>query len=320
MEDKKVDLKWFTIFQYRQEEEYLSSMHEKGWKLSKIKLPGFYHFEKCEPGKFTYCLDYNKDGINNKTEYVQMFVDCGWEYLFDFAGYSYFRKEHGIGQEREEIFCDDSSRLDMMKRVFKGRLVPLIILFALVVLPQLFANTLGYGGGSIIQDILSVILLIEAILYLFIFSHTIYWFYQYEKNMQPQKRSVNYKYYGISVLMLLIVICIGMLFYFTKRSVYSVLDEADGFTIVAEQLNTCVEMEYDLKEGDIIAFTHDYDGGEIYISIGEADKDPVFFGNSYSEMEDFTLEIHEAGRYKIICSGRRAKGIIRFAVCSAPIF
>lgn len=314
MKDKKVDLKWFTIFQYRQEEEYLNSMHEKGWKLSKIKLPGFYYFEKCEPRKFTYCLDYNKDGISDKAEYVQMFADCGWEYLFDFAGYSYFRKEHGAGQEREEIFCDDSSRLDMMKRVFKGRLVPLIVLFALIVLPQLFANTLGYGGGSVIQDILSVVLLIIAILYLFIFSRTTYWFYQYENKVLPEKRSVKYKYYGISILLLLIVICIGALFCFSKRSVYSVSEDTNGFTITAERLNTSVEMEYDLKEGDIIAFSHDYEGGEIFISIGEENKDPVFFGNSYSKMGDFTIEIHEDGRYKIECFGRRAKGIIRFVI------
>ena len=37
----------------------------------------------------------------------------------------------------EEIFCDDESRLDMMKRVFAGRMVPLLILFFLVLIPQL---------------------------------------------------------------------------------------------------------------------------------------------------------------------------------------
>ena len=49
MKDKKIVFKFFTIPQYQQEEEYLSSMHEKGWKLTKISFPGFYQFEKCEP-------------------------------------------------------------------------------------------------------------------------------------------------------------------------------------------------------------------------------------------------------------------------------
>ena len=66
MENKKVVFKWFTIPQYRQEEEYLSSMHENGWKLTKITFPGFYHFEKCKPAKVTYRLDYNQDSLNDK--------------------------------------------------------------------------------------------------------------------------------------------------------------------------------------------------------------------------------------------------------------
>lgn len=314
MENKKVSFKFFTISQYQQEEEYLSSMHEKGWKLKKIIFPGFYHFEKCEPGKVSYRLDYNQEGLKNKTEYVQMFSDCGWDYLFDFAGYSYFCKEGDTDQESEEIFCDDASRLDMMKRVFKGRIIPLIILFVCVVLPQFFVNTLGYGGGGIIQDVLSIILLLIAVLYLAIFSRMAYWFYQYEKKVLPEKRSVKYKYYGISVSILLIVICIGMFFYFSRRSVYSVSESADGFTIVAKQLNTPVVMEYDLKEGDIVAVSHVYVGGEIFISIGEEDETPVFFGNSYGEMGDFTVGIPEDGRYRIECSGRRMKGLIRFVI------
>ena len=37
----------------------------------------------------------------------------------------------------EGIFCDDSSRLDMMQRVFKGRMIPLFIIFFAVIIPQL---------------------------------------------------------------------------------------------------------------------------------------------------------------------------------------
>lgn len=71
--------------------------------------------------EISYRLDYNQEGVSNKAEYVQMFSDCGWEYLFDFVGYSYFRKTSDEGNMNEEIFCDDGSRLDMMKRVYKGK-------------------------------------------------------------------------------------------------------------------------------------------------------------------------------------------------------
>ena len=125
MGNTKKEFKWFTITQYKQEEEYLSSMHRKGWRFTKVIFPGIYSFEECEPENVTYRLDYNQDGIANKAEYVQMFFDCGWEYLFDFVGYSYFRKASEGAEDNEEIFCDDESKFDMMKRVYKGRIIPL---------------------------------------------------------------------------------------------------------------------------------------------------------------------------------------------------
>mgnify|MGYP000198857379 FL=1 len=84
-----------------------------------------------------YQLDYNSEGLLHKSEYVQMFQDCGWEYVLDYVGYSYFRKPASAMQGEEAIFCDDDSRLEMMKRIFRGRLVPLLIAFCCLIIPQL---------------------------------------------------------------------------------------------------------------------------------------------------------------------------------------
>lgn len=185
MENKKTIFKFFTIFQYRQEEEFLGMMHERGWRLTWITFPGFYHFEKCEPRKVTYRLDYNQEGLKNKMQYVQMFSDCGWGYLF----------------------------------------------------------------------------------------------------------------------------------YFAKRSVYFVSEQSDGFTIEAEQLNKSVVMEYNLRKGDVIAVdSRRFEGGELFISVGIENQEPVFYGNSYGSMGDFTVEIQEDGCYRIECSGRGAKGVISFVI------
>ncbi len=205
MAEEKTVLKFFTITQYQQEEEYLSSMHEQGWKLTKIIFPGLYHFQKCEPQKVVYRLDYNQEGIDHKAEYVQMFTDCGWNYLFDFMGYSYFCKQGNQMEDKEEIFCDDASRYEMMKRVFRGRIIPLIIVFMCIVIPQLVSNTLGYGDGGILQDVISVIFLILAVLYLAIFGVTAYWFYQYEKKLLPENSGIKYKYGGIAALLVLMM-------------------------------------------------------------------------------------------------------------------
>ena len=118
MNEKKKELRIFTIADWKKEEQYLQKRHREGWKFIKAGLPGIYHFEKCRPEEVVYQLDYNQDGLEHKDEYLQMFQDCGWEYIQDFGGYSYFRKPVSQMHGEEEIFCDDESRLDMMRRVF----------------------------------------------------------------------------------------------------------------------------------------------------------------------------------------------------------
>ena len=134
----KKEIKFFTIVQYEQEGEYLRNMHKSGWKFVKMTGIGMYHFVECEPEDVVYQLDYNQEGLKNKEEYVQMFADCGWEYLQDAFGYSYFRKPAAEMDGEETIFCDEESRLEMMNRVFRGRLIPLIVIFCCCLLPQFF--------------------------------------------------------------------------------------------------------------------------------------------------------------------------------------
>lgn len=136
METKKV-FKYFTIYNYEKEQDYLREMHKSGWKFIKVTGLGTYTFEKCEPEDVVYQLDYNQEGIKNKDEYLQMFADCGWEYLMVFAGYSYFRKPANMMSGDEEIFCDKESRLEMMRRVIKDRTKVLAFLFIITTISQL---------------------------------------------------------------------------------------------------------------------------------------------------------------------------------------
>ena len=87
----KTVFKWFDITMHEEEAVWLREMHQQGWKLREVKW-AFYTFESCEPEDVVYQLDYNREGLENKQEYVQMFADCGWEYIQDYVDYSYFRK------------------------------------------------------------------------------------------------------------------------------------------------------------------------------------------------------------------------------------
>ncbi len=118
MKNTKTEFRFFSIPEWKKEEAYLRERHKDGWAFVKVDGLGLYHFQKCEPRDIVYQLDYNTDSTNQKDGYVQLFEDCGWEYLQNYMGYSYFRKAASEMDGTEEIFCDDASRLDMMKRVF----------------------------------------------------------------------------------------------------------------------------------------------------------------------------------------------------------
>lgn len=134
MEIKKVT-KYYTIFEHEKEEKFLRDMHKSGWKFTKVSGLGRYHFEKCEPKDVIYQLDYNKEGLKNKDEYTKMFADCGWEYVQTYFGYTYFRKPANEMNSNEEIFCDNESKLQMMKRVYLGRILPILIIFLAIIIP-----------------------------------------------------------------------------------------------------------------------------------------------------------------------------------------
>lgn len=139
MEARK-EFHYFTIFNHEKEEAFLRQRHKEGWKFTKVTGIGMYHFEKCDPEDYVYQLDFRNGTEADKDEYLQLFSDCGWEYVFVFAGYSYFRKKASEMTEDEEIFNDNTSKMEMMDRVYKGRLTPLLILFCATLLPQFIVN------------------------------------------------------------------------------------------------------------------------------------------------------------------------------------
>ena len=131
----KTVTKWFDITMHEEEQEWLRSMHQQGWKLTNANW-AVYTFESCAPADVVYQLDFHKE-LEDKEEYLQMFRDCGWEFITENLGYTYFCKAVEDMAEEESIFCDHESRMGMWDRVFKGRIVTMLILFCCVIVPQL---------------------------------------------------------------------------------------------------------------------------------------------------------------------------------------
>lgn len=180
MKDTKTEWKFFSIADWEKEEQYLRRQHQNGWKFTGVSFLMAYHFVRCEPEDVVYQLDYNPTA--NKQEYLQIFRDCGWEYLQDYVGYSYFRKPASAMQGEEAIFSDDASRLDMLRRIIKGRLLPLLPIFLLCVLPNLLRPINAYSG-SVEYALLGMFIFLGA-LYSFVFVYFGWQFYKLYNRLQ----------------------------------------------------------------------------------------------------------------------------------------
>jgi uncharacterized membrane protein len=156
MNKTKLKIRFFTIADYEEEERWLRSQHQKGWKLIKMTPPCFFTFEECEPEDVIYRLDYkNADATS---EYKQLFLDFGWEYAGKCIGWFYFRKPATqIDTEKEgELFSDNESKVDMIQHILRTRMLPIFVIFLCCVLPQLAKAMNGTGnvGGLILWGVI----------------------------------------------------------------------------------------------------------------------------------------------------------------------
>ena len=140
----KREFRLFTIAEYEKEEAYLARKHREGWKLVTAAMPGWYTFEECEPEEVIYQLDYNSTQGEEKEQYLQMFADCGWEYVDEMNGWRYFRKPLAQADGDEAIFSSDASRLELLGRVFRTRMLPVLLLFFCADVPMV-AHALALG-------------------------------------------------------------------------------------------------------------------------------------------------------------------------------
>jgi hypothetical protein len=123
--------RWFWAWDDEKEENWLREMSNKGWHYKQYTLPGNYTFEHGEPRDYVYRLDYFRE-FKGKEDYLQLFLDAGWEYLGEVNNWQYFRKEK-TGDETPEIFSDAESKVKKYQRI----LVILVVIF------PIFASTLN---------------------------------------------------------------------------------------------------------------------------------------------------------------------------------
>ena len=168
----RVRFRFWTITDYEEEEQFLREQHREGWRLKRYFFPGFYLFDRCTPEDVVYRLDFDQAVKGEKMGYLKMYQDYGWEYLFDVNGFSYFRKSAAGFDEETEIFSDNDSRLEMVRRIFRRRMVPLLCVFLCCLVPQLFIQYIRWVEyGDIGARVLTIIFDVLFVIYVCLFIH-----------------------------------------------------------------------------------------------------------------------------------------------------
>lgn len=163
--------RFWTIADFETEEIFLREQHRQGWSFVKYTLPGFYTFEACTPEDVIYQLDFNDLKFIANSAYLQMFADYGWEYIQSVNGFSYFRKPAATHNNEDlTIFSDTESKIDMIQKIIRHRLIPIFICFVCCVLPQLFIQLQFH---NLANRILYGVYVILFFLYIALFTHII---------------------------------------------------------------------------------------------------------------------------------------------------
>lgn len=185
MKTTKTMIRFFTIADYEEEEQFLRKQHQQGWRLTHCTQPCFFHFEACEPEDVVYRLDFREKNADQDS-YLQMFSDYGWECLNHCQHWNCFRKAASETDKNPEIFSDNASRLELIRRVIKKRLLPLGIIFLLCVIPNTIRAMSGEFGRW--YSAFSIFWFVMFVLYLWILGHSTYQFRKLKRKYGGEKQ------------------------------------------------------------------------------------------------------------------------------------
>ena len=169
MADTVTKIAFWTIADFKEEEVWLREMAREGLHLLRMVVPCFYIFEKGEPRDVIYRLDFTNNAEGG--DYARMLGEFGWENCGRCMGWIYWRRDaDALANEAEgELFSDDQSRLDMVKKVVQTRMLPLLVIFFCCVLPQFIRALDGeyiWGGGFFLG-----FFTVMFVIYVYLFIH-----------------------------------------------------------------------------------------------------------------------------------------------------
>lgn len=157
--------RWFVLPEYEEEEQYLCDMAKKGYFLEKVTLLGTYHFKKAQPRNMVYRIDFNPQKKEDRESYLQMFEDSGWDYIQDLNEFSYFCKE--ADGENDEIYSDAQSRIEMLERINRRKMLPILVIFLCAILPKAMQMVLNESFSAPGAVVFYAVWVVVMVLYIY---------------------------------------------------------------------------------------------------------------------------------------------------------
>jgi hypothetical protein len=126
--------KYKLFFDFTKEELWLSKMSEDGYALISVSSFGKYTFQKIEPRKYNYRIDYRVfSRTNDFQDYSSLFEDSGWKHLWGRknSGSQYFVQLKDNASN--DIFSDSASKAGRYRRFYSMWLSLLMTFFPIFV-------------------------------------------------------------------------------------------------------------------------------------------------------------------------------------------
>lgn len=112
--------KWFWVWDFEKEEQWLNEMAAQGLALISA---GFcrYEFEDSAPGEYQVCLQFLEGSSAEKEAYIRFLTDTGVEYVGSMVRWAYFRRRSEDGPF--SLFSDTASRVSYLTGVLRFVLI-----------------------------------------------------------------------------------------------------------------------------------------------------------------------------------------------------
>lgn len=158
-------IKFKLYFDKDKETQWLNEMAKDGWAMVKF-FAGFYTFEPCQKGEYTYQIDFGKEFFSVPEDYRRFMSETDIEIIQPWGFWVFLRKLTSQGDF--ELYTDVDSQIEHYKKIlvmFKTvTIIELTCLFLEIMAAVQTSNPLFYG--------LSFMILAFVIVFVKITFHT----------------------------------------------------------------------------------------------------------------------------------------------------